>query len=194
MRGRVGINKTGRGMRGGRVRSVFAAFLLLCAGCGQAQPIPGPSEPTRAPVTGAPAWTDAVQATATSEPVTPSQPTAASAPASPSGDEVLPNAGAEPTEAAAQSSHVSNETFDPADDCLHDAESLPSDITPNSSSTSSAEVGQSETGASNPSEALVSIYEYEPGGDGNRRHIANGVSLGQQGFVATVIYYGSPVR
>ena len=162
MRGRVGINKTGRGMRGGRVRSVFAAFLLLCAGCGQAQPIPGPSEPTRAPVTGAPAWTDAVQATATSEPVTPSQPTAASVPASPSGDEVLPNAGAEPTEAAAQSSHVSNETFDPADDCLHDAESLPSDITPNSSSTSSAEVGQSETGASNPSEALVSIYEYEP--------------------------------
>ena len=53
--GRMGINKTGRGRRGGRVRSVFATFLPLCAvlyaGCGQAQPTPGPSEPTRAPIT-----------------------------------------------------------------------------------------------------------------------------------------------
>ena len=117
-----------------------------------------------------------------------------SAPASPSGDEVLFNAGAEPTEAAGQSSHVSDEPFDPADDCPDDAESLRSEITPNSPSTSSAEAGQSETGASNPSEVLVSIYKYEPGGDGTRRHIANGVALGQQGLVATVIYYGSPVR
>ena len=81
MRGRVGINKTGEG---GRVRSVFAAFLLLCAvlcgGCGQAQPAPGPSEPTRAPVTETPARADAVQATATSEPESPSQPAAEETP------------------------------------------------------------------------------------------------------------------
>ena len=78
----MGINKTGRGRRGGRVRSVFATFLLLCAvlcaGCGQAQPTPGPSEPTRAAVTEPPAGTDAVQATATSEPESASQPAAQS--------------------------------------------------------------------------------------------------------------------